>query len=366
MRLKKLSKNVFVSFCQYFSMSEPPTKIWLKVNGGIVQEGQIEITRYAIFLQNLQKLVNCLRDVKYPDVDEAYFKLYAGKVYKSSHLTSIGTINQTNLNNDPLCNEINEDISKLIRCLIEGDKEFISALSESIEDPGEKIKVLKTIKNLLSKKEYNISVGFLPERPKSFIRIPSGKEQFVDDLIKEYTSQAVFETQGVITRHKGDEPRNFVITTTKGEKIVCHYSEEMESYVHDHWKDPIFIKGIMSKSIRKNVMDEIIDIQPFKTLSKTAIGEFNLIRPIAIDVSYNKSVNVWKLSNDSISVYGKGKKFEKAEKSFSEAFERLVIGTLSFKEEKLSKKSKEIKKILESYLNFEDYKDMLDSVCFEE
>jgi len=347
-------------------MGNPPTRIWLKINGGIVKDGQIEITRYAIFLQNLQKLVNCLREVKYPEADEAYFKLYSGKVYKSSHLTSISTINQTNLDNDPLCNEINEDISKLIRCLIEGDAEFISALSESIEDPGEKIKVLKTLKNLLSKKEYKISVGFLPERPKSYIRIPSGKEKFVDGLIKEYTSQASFETYGVITRHKGDEPRNFVITTTKGEKIVCHYSEEMESYVHDHWKDPIFIKGIMSKSIRKNVMDEIIDIQPFKNLSKITIGDFKLIRPINIEVSYDKSVNVWKLSNDSISVYGRGKKFESAEESFSNAFERLVVGTLAFKEAKLSKKSKEIKRVLESYLNFEDYNDILDSVSFEE
>lgn len=347
-------------------MGSPPTKIWLKVNGGIVKDGQIEVNHYAIFLQNLQKLVNCLREVKYPDVSETYFKLYSGKVYKSSHLTSIGTINQSNLDNDPICNEINDDIAKLIRCLIEGDIEFVTALSESIEDPGEKIKFLKSFRNLLSKKDYNVSLGFLPKRPKNYIRIPSDKESFVDSLIKEYTSQASFETYGVITRHKGDEPRNFVITTTNGEKIVCHYSEEMESYVHDHWKDPIFIKGIMSKSIRKKVMDEIIDIQPFKKLSKTVLGEFKLIRPIDIEISYNKSENFWKLSNDCISVYGRGKTLENAEESFSNAFERLVVGTLAFKEEKLSKKSKEIKKILESYLNFEDYRDIFESVSFEE
>lgn len=361
-----MNNNVFLCCCQYWLMRNPPTKIWLRINGGIVKDGQIEINHYALFLQNLQKLVNCLREVKYPEVDETFFKLYAGKVYKSSHLTSIGTVNQSNLNDDPIFNEINEDISRLIRCLTEGDSEFISALSESIEDPGEKIKILKTIKNLLSKKEYKISVGFLPERPKNYIRIPSGKEKFVDGLIKEYTPQALFERHGVITRLKGDEPRNFVVTTTTGEKIICHYSEEMESYVHEHWKDPIFIKGIISKSIRKNEMDEIISIQPFKKLQKTIIGDFQLLRPLDIDISYDKSENLWKLSCGTISVFGKGKTFDKAEESFSNAFERLIVGILAFNEEKLSDKSKEIKHTLEKYLNFSDYLYIIDSISSEE
>ena len=347
-------------------MENPPTKIWFKVNGGIVKDGKIEITHYAIFLQNLQKLVNCLREVKYPKVNENYFKLYSGKVYKGSHLTSISTIHQSNFNDDPVFNEVNSDIEKLIRCLIEGDQEFIAALSESIEDPGEKLKFLKSFKNILSKKGYNISVGFLPEKPKTFIRIPSDRENFVEDLIKEYTSQASVEAYGVITRHKGDEPRNFVVITTTGEKITCHYSEEMESYVHAHWKDPIFIKGIVSKNIRKNEMDEIISIQPFKKISKDSIGDFQLLRPLDIEVSYDKSENIWKLSNNSILVFGKGKTLEKAESAFSNAFERLIIGILAFNDRKISGRSKEIREFLNSYIDFNAYKYLLESVSFEE
>jgi hypothetical protein len=347
-------------------MGTPPTKIWLKVSGGIVKDGQIEVNHYAIFLQNLQKAVNCLREVKYPKVKEAYFKLYAGKVYKSSHLTPIGTIHQTTFDDSPIFNEINRDIEILIESLIEGNTEFIETLSTSIEDPGEKLKFLKSLKKLLSKKDYNIFVGFSPQKPRRFIRIPSDRENFVDDLIKEYTSQALFETFGVITRHKGDEPRNFVVTTVGGEKIVCHYSEEMESYVHEHWKDPIFIKGIMSKSIRKNEMDEIINIQPFKKISKTNIGDFHLLRPLDIDVSYDKSENVWVLSNETITVFGRGKTLNKADEVFSNAFERLVVGLLAFKDENLSKKSQHIKEFLKIYLNINDYSYLLDSTSFEE
>jgi hypothetical protein len=347
-------------------MGNPPTKIWLKVTGDIVKDGQIEINHYAIFLQNLQKAINCLREVKYPDVNESFFKLYSGRVYKSSHLSTIGTIHQSNLNDDPVFNEMNQDIERLVESLIQGDTQFIAALSESITDPGEKLKFLKSIKKLLSKRDYKLSVGFAPERPKKFVRLPSDREGFIDDLIKEYTSQASFETYGVIIRHKGDEPRNFVIKTGNGEIIVCHYPEEMESYVHDHWKDPLYIKGIVSKSIRKNEMDEIIDIKPFKIIPMQQIGGFKLLTPIYLEITYDKSKNLWKLFNKEISVYGSGITVDQAKESFVDAFERLIVGILAFNEEKLSDKSKEIKHLLEKYLNFNDYLSIMDSISSEE
>jgi hypothetical protein len=347
-------------------MASSPTKIWLKINGDIVKDGQIEINHYATFLQNLQRAVNCLKEVKYPKVDEAYFKLYAGKVYKSSHLTSISTIHQSNFDDDPIFNEINEDIEILIESLIQGDKEFIEALGKSIEDPGEKIKFLKSLKKLLSKNDYKVSVGFSPIKPKKYVRTPSDRENFVDELIKEYTPQASFETFGVITRHKGDEPRNFVVTTTSGEKIVCNYSEEMESYVHEHWKDPIFIKGIISKNIRKNEMDEIISIQPFKKITKKDIGDFQLVLPIDIEVSYDKSKNLWKLSNRSLLVFGRGKTLDKADEAFCNAFERLVVGIFAFNDKNLSEKTRGIKESLKKYINLDDYPHLLDSISFEE
>lgn len=131
-------------------------------------------------------------------------------------------------------------------------------------------------------------------------------------------------------------------------------------------KEIRFIKGIVSKSIRKNEMDEIIDIKPFKIIPMQQIGGFKLLTPIYLEITYDKSKNLWKLFNKEISVYGSGITVDQAKESFVDAFERLIVGILAFNEEKLSDKSKEIKHLLEKYLNFNDYLSIMDSISSEE
>jgi hypothetical protein len=196
--------------------------------------------------------------------------------------------------------------------------------------------------------------------PDSYFSLPPYHDVFIKKLIKKYTSQATVEKIGIIVQQNGEPPRFFTVKTENGDQIKCFYSPEMDSFIHELYKNPVLVKGIITRGIHKKEMKEIFDLKRFTNKTETIIGEFKLKIPLKIDISYDKEKELWSLSNTSISVFGHGEHLIDAEFSFADAFERLIIGFLLFDDSELSPKSKEIKDEIRKYVNIEDYSYLVD------
>ena len=103
----------------------------------------------------------------------------------------------------------------------------------------------------------------------------------------------------------------------------------------------------------------------FKKIKIKEIREYSLINPLDISIYYDTKEKLWRFSGFDISVYGQGKTYFEAEESFNNSFERLMVGFIAFNNNKLSKKSKEIKENLKKYVDFENFSHMADLISFE-
>lgn len=340
-------------------MDSHKNKLWIKIDGNIVDNHKIEIQPFSKILENIQKVVGILQEIDHPNIKKNSFKLYLASTYESSFLSEIQSSPQYDLlNNEPIFNNILLKFKNISLSLNESDSSFIDTIEDVFEEPVQILKFLKAFRGILSKNNYRVYTTFTPEIPTietNYIILPYGRDELIDELIKKYTSQALVQKLGIIIRLKGDYPRKFVIETIDGEMITCEYSHIMEESIHGLYKTPILIEGIVNQKIKTMEMEEIHKIEPFNSKEEIKIGEFELKTPMNIEVSYDKDNENWVLSNTDIMVYGRGTKLSDAEISFADGFERLLIGFLMFENDELSPKSQKIKKDLEKHINIEKY-----------
>jgi hypothetical protein len=330
-------------------------KIWIKIDGGIVDGGKIEIQHFSKILKGLQQIVSILQEIKYPSIKKEDFNLYMGASIINCYLVEIQPPSQVDLfTGSPIFNSIGINIESLAKSLNENENTFTETIEELFQENADRIRFLNNFLDVLSQRDYHVNVGFSPILPTSYFSLPPYHDAFIKKLIKKYTSQSTVEKIGIIFQQNGGHPRYFTIKTDNGEQIKCYYSPEMDSFVHELYKCPVLVKGINSKGIHKNEMTEISDFRPFQSKKENSIGEFKLKNPLSIDVSYDKFDGMWCLSNDEISVLGCGKNLKDAEESFAVSFEGLIIGILSFDDSELSPKSKEIKEKLKEFINIDD------------
>lgn len=345
-------------------MDSQPKKLWIKINGNIVDNHKIEIQPFSKILDNIQKVVGILQEKDYPNIKKKSFKLYLASTYESSFLSEIQSSPQYDLlNNEPIFNSVLLKFKNVSLSLNESDSAFIDTIEDIFDEPIQILKFLKAFRGVLSKNNYRVYTAFTPTIPtieSNYTILPHGREGFIDELIKKYTSQAIVQKIGIIIRLKGDYPRKFVIETIDGEIITCDYSHVMEEYIHGLYKTPILIEGIVNQKIKTMEMEEIYKIEPFNNKEKIKIGEFELKTPMNVEVSYDKDNDKWILSNTDILVYGRGTKLSDAEISFSNGIERLLVGFLMFENDKLSPKSQIIKQDLEKYIDIENYTHLID------
>lgn len=336
-------------------------KIWIKIDGGIVDEGRVEIYHFSKILKGIQQVVSVIQESKYPNVKKEEFKLYMGAASINSYLVEIQPPSQVDLfTREPMFNSIGVNIESLAKSLNESETEFINLIETLFQDNVNKIRFLNCFLDILSQKDYRVHVRFSPIHPNTYFVLPPHHDVFIKKLIKKYTAQATVEKIGIIVQLKGEDPRYFTIKTGDGVHIKCNYPPEMDSYIHELYKSPVFIKGIISKGIHKNEIIEISDFRPFNSKKEDSIGDFKLKTPLTINVSYDKEKELWRLSNTDISVFGHGKNLIDAESSFADALERLIIGFLLFEDNELSPKSKEIKDKIKTFVNIEDYSYLVD------
>lgn len=331
-------------------------KVWILIEGGIVEDGRIEIQHFNKITKGLQQIVNLLQETKYPNINKEDFKLYMGTSILNSYLVDIEPPSQVDLfTGEPIFNSIGVNIRVLSESLNESEQKFTDTLENLFLDNIDRIRFLNNFLDVLSQRDYRVNVGFSPIRPDSYFALPPYHDVFIKKLIKKYTSQATVEKIGIIVQQNGEPPRFFTVKTENGDQIKCFYPSEMDSFIHELYKNPILVKGIVSKGIQKKEMKEIFDLKRFTNKTVTIIGEFKLKIPLKIEVSYDKEKELWRLSNTDIAVFGHGGNLADAEISFSDAFERLIIGFLLFNNSELSQKSKEIKDKIRKYVDIEDY-----------
>jgi len=337
-------------------MGKTPFNIWIKIEGDIVQDGKIEIVHYAKILLNYQKIMQVLQETVYPKAKKGQFKLYLTNIQKGSSISLICPQLQTNvLTSDPLYNEILDNFRDLLESLLQGNELFITELESQIKDPSEKLKFLKPVRELLSKRDYRVFTGFSIEKPRSYIIFPADREDFVDELIKKYTQQASVEIKGIIIRQFADEPRRFVIKTLDGEIVTVYHSQESENYVHSLFLRPVVAKGILNTGIRKKEFEELLELTPFTNIEINSLESFDFKIPLACEVKYFDEDSLWCVSNNELSITGCDETFDGAMGRFEKNLLGFIIGVTSYSEKSISVKSKEIREKLRRYLEIDKF-----------
>ncbi len=334
------------------------SKIWLKVEGPIVKEHKIEAASYGAFLISIQRVVNTIRSCSYEDKSKDSFRLFISETKKGSHISALQPIySDVDLFSEkPVFDSLSNLFSSFIDSLLNDEERFIQLLETELTEPTIILKYLKNLKDLLSKVgKYQISIAFGPTFPQNFILLPSEKEKFLIDLIEVYREQASSQIIGIITRLKGDEPREFAIADEKGELVICDYPDEFDKEIRSNYlKQPIKVSGFISHGIRNRTLTEIHSIIPFTQERLFTIGLYTLTKPLTIEIEYNEKEKTWHIFNEDISIEGYGNSYSEALEDLDISLESFLVGILSFTDSELSEKSKNLKFNFNRFFNLEE------------
>ena len=365
----KSSKNVFVSWGLFLNMPNPHLgKLWIRIEGNIVKDHKIEAYSYGIILTNLQRILNVIKDTRYPKLSDDFFRVYI--VEKKENSIAVGfqpTASIKDLDNRVAFNELGQELRDIISFLEEEDKKtVIEKLDEQFKNPIQILRLLESLRFILSRRDrFQLEIDFSFKMPTQYILVPYNKEGLVQDLIQEYTKKSQSGVYGVIRSINSIPPLNFVLITIDNEKITCHYTSEIENDIRANFKLPVFVKGIVKRTPKKIEMDQIIEFRPFYHYPLKKAGDLEFTTPLPLEVKYHKRTSRWNLSNTELSIDVKGKTFSEAIDEVTLSIEALIVAYLEFDDKKLSPESIRIKSSLQKYIIIERYRDLFEDMASE-
>jgi len=86
-------------------------------------------------------------------------------------------------------------------------------------------------------------------------------------------------------------------------------------------------------------------------ISLWEIGKYRLKKPVQFKVTYDSDEDLLGFENEELAIYGYGSTHSEVLDDLESSLESLIIGLSAFPEEKLNKKSLEIKKKLAEYID---------------
>lgn len=328
--------------------------IWLIIDGKIVTDHKIEAFTFGRILTSLQRVVDILHETKHGSHPKADFRLYITQWAEGSVAVAFQPRDfTTELFSDSFVfDEMVYSLTGLAEELIENPDQFRKKLESEFSEPATRIRFLENFSGLLSKKnKFNVRIGYAVEKPKKPLALPSHRGAFVDDLIQEYYRKSMIEVKGIITRIHGDDPRSFTVKTLDNGTVKCSYPAEWEKDLMALFKSTVAVSGVMSRKAKSSEMEAVKDIQEFNTVTLDALGDISFRQPLVVRVSYDDRDGHWCLENSELSLSGYGTTYMEAVGSLAESLDSLIVEYLAFGDEKLSGRSKKIKKSLQEYLD---------------
>ena len=343
-------------------------KVWLILDGKIVTDHKIEAFTFGKLLTRLQRVIDSIQEAKYRGHKKKDFVLYLTDLEPGSVAAAFQPMDfPTDLFDGTIIfDKIVYNFQDLVKTLATSTDEFRRKIDAEFEDSVDKIRFLENFKGMLSKRnKFSVNIGYAAVKPINTISLPAHREGYIQDLISEYYESSSVEVKGIITRIKGDEPRSFTIRTQSNDTIRCVYSSETEKDVMALFKSPVIVKGILNQKMKVKEMETLKEVRPFNSFTFEQIGEFPLLQPLIVRVSYHDKDEQWCLENEELTLSGYGSSFDDAQASLKESLESLIIGILTFNDDILTERSKVIKKNLQKYLDLNRMVDLIKGVEIE-
>ncbi len=328
-------------------------RLWIRLEGAnVVKNHKINAYVLGRLLTNIQKQINIIAEAKYGAKLKPHFRLFLSEIKEGSANIALD-YSDSWLSREFIEKQVNvlETHYAIYDLINKGDEEELdSTLLQELKEPLDAYRLLGSIESIIPS-SYKMDLS--KWEPKNFVPVRPERKPLIKKLKNRYQQQAKICKIGVIMELYGKEPRHFEIETITGEKFKVYFKPELEPKLKELYKSIVELEGLATRKARVREVKKIIRISPKNTMKLDKIGEFELKQPLELSLDYLIKDNLWVIENKELAIYGEGKSFQEALRDLEESLESLIIGFLTFKDEKLAESSKKIKERLLQYLDLD-------------
>ncbi|MHA1311661.1 MAG: hypothetical protein ACTSQO_12180 [Candidatus Helarchaeota archaeon] len=246
---------------------------------------------------------------------------------------------------------VDDAIEKMIRILdiVEIEKEDIAFknFKKSIPNKKFRIRILNNLQYIWSNSNTTLMYQYYNRNGNIFSKRLSHfyYKRFHDWLEKEIPKPIDIYIRGIITRIKLDPPKKYFTIITEDNKVVrCYFPDNLEYEIIDYILKPVEISGQYKKKGRGSEITEINDIKLYENLILDNLYDLEFKIPLEFKIDYQD--DFWIAENKELNLYCWGETFKALKKSIYDDLLYIKDFIMYEKDEKLSKKAKEIKYLL--------------------
>ncbi len=343
----------------YLICDSMPTKInaigeiRIKLEGDAVKNYSIDAEELGNFLLNFQSVVS-----KFSPVERSNFKiankemksrarLYLKKIEKGSVELVFGSTPQAQLAEKNTLHDTYRDVVNTTELINKTPDKARAMLNKKFADPRRRMEVEQKIRSLFTDK---LTVG-LSKTAGTFVTLNHNRSEVIAEWLKEDYNETTQVIRGIILRLKGDgDKRYFTVKTDTDMTVKCYYKPELEHILsQDFKKQPIIITGLMGRKVKGFNIEEIKDLQSWKTAEIDKVGKYKFRRPLNFGVGFEE--DAWFLNSEDLGTVGSGKSYQDALRDFEDNLNDTIdLYVTVHKPERMTEKAKLLRRNLQELI----------------